>query len=75
MTSVSATSQLTHTISLPGQLAQPITVVAAAGVSDFDFRLCKKWARWNSDGQGKGRIHSRKGIGHNVFSTRFFIRS
>ncbi|KAL6556812.1 Nudix hydrolase 14, chloroplastic [Orobanche hederae] len=49
MTSVSASSQLTHTISLPGQLDQPITVVAAAGVSDSDFRkatestLFKQW--------------------------------
>ncbi|KAI3468836.1 hypothetical protein Pfo_025499 [Paulownia fortunei] len=41
MTSESASSQLTHTITLPGQLDQPVTVVAAAGVSDSDFRNMK----------------------------------
>ncbi|KAK6158100.1 hypothetical protein DH2020_005414 [Rehmannia glutinosa] len=38
MASESTSSQLTHTITLPSQLGQPVTVVAAAGVSDSDFR-------------------------------------
>lgn len=38
MASESTSSQLTHNITLPAQLDQPLTVVAAAGVSDSDFR-------------------------------------
>ncbi|KAL8543847.1 hypothetical protein ACS0TY_004415 [Phlomoides rotata] len=51
MTSESTATQLTHTITLPGQLDQPLTVVAAAGVSDTDFRnaiecsLFKQWLK------------------------------
>ncbi|CAA0842271.1 Nudix hydrolase 14- chloroplastic [Striga hermonthica] len=52
MASGSPSSQLTHTIDdLPGQLGQPVTVVAAGGVSDFDFRnaiestLFKQWLK------------------------------
>ncbi|KAL3647244.1 Nudix hydrolase 14, chloroplastic [Castilleja foliolosa] len=51
MTSESASTQLTHTVNLPGQLEQPVTVLAAAGVSDSDFRnaidctLFKQWLK------------------------------
>ncbi|XP_012835522.1 PREDICTED: nudix hydrolase 14, chloroplastic [Erythranthe guttata] len=51
MATESTSSQLTHTINLPGQLGQPLTVVAAAGVSDSDFRnaiectLFKQWLK------------------------------
>ncbi|GFP81840.1 nudix hydrolase 14 chloroplastic [Phtheirospermum japonicum] len=38
MTSESASPQLTHTVNLPGQLGEPVTIAAAAGVSDSDFR-------------------------------------
>ncbi|GER44196.1 nudix hydrolase homolog 14 [Striga asiatica] len=52
MASGSASSQLTHTIDdLPDQLGQPVTVVAACGISDSDFRnaiestLFKQWLK------------------------------
>lgn len=38
MTTESTPSQLTHAITLPAQLDQPVTVVAAAGVSESNFR-------------------------------------
>ncbi|XP_051139960.1 nudix hydrolase 14, chloroplastic isoform X1 [Andrographis paniculata] len=46
-----ASTQLSHEITLPGQLGHPVTVVAAAGVSDSDFRnaiesfLFKQWLK------------------------------
>ncbi|KAH6755766.1 nudix hydrolase-like protein 14 [Perilla frutescens var. hirtella] len=51
MTTESTPSALTHAIALPGQLDQPVTVVAAAGVSESDFRnaiecsLFKQWLK------------------------------
>ncbi|XAR70375.1 ADP-sugar diphosphatase [Bertholletia excelsa] len=47
----SSWSQLTHVISLPGQPAEPVQILAAPGVSDSDFRnaiessLFKQWLR------------------------------
>ncbi|XP_071700343.1 nudix hydrolase 14, chloroplastic-like [Rutidosis leptorrhynchoides] len=38
MSTDSSSFQLTHTITLPTQRSQPVTVVAAPGVSDPDFR-------------------------------------
>lgn len=38
MTTDSCPSEFTHAITLPGQLDQPVTVIAAAGVSESDFR-------------------------------------
>ncbi|PSS04110.1 Nudix hydrolase [Actinidia chinensis var. chinensis] len=49
--SSSSSSQLTHTIRLPSQLAEPVQIVAAPCVSDSDFRnaiessLFKQWLK------------------------------
>ncbi|KAK4486425.1 hypothetical protein RD792_009100 [Penstemon davidsonii] len=51
LTIMASSFQLSHTITLPGQLGQPITVVAAPGVSNSDFRnaidslLFKQWLK------------------------------
>ncbi|MFS7954518.1 hypothetical protein Hanom_Chr07g00631421 [Helianthus anomalus] len=39
MSTASSPFQITHTITLPTQPTEPVTVVAAFGVSDADFRL------------------------------------
>ncbi|XP_011081073.1 nudix hydrolase 14, chloroplastic [Sesamum indicum] len=51
MASESTFPVLTHTITIPSQLSQPVAIVAAAGVSDSDFRrdflfiLYKQWLK------------------------------
>ncbi|PIN10675.1 Nucleoside diphosphate-sugar hydrolase of the MutT (NUDIX) family [Handroanthus impetiginosus] len=49
MASEPTSSQLTHTITLPAQLGQPVIILAAAGVSDSDFRHaieCSLFKQW-----------------------------
>ncbi|KAI3687496.1 hypothetical protein L1987_81193 [Smallanthus sonchifolius] len=59
MSTGSSPFQITHTIKLPSQPTEPVTVVAAPGVSDSDFRSaigCSLFEQWLKN------IQSEKGI-------------